>query len=490
MNEMKQMPLSYCYNKSIWYRLVFPVIAAFLLFFATSSFSAIGTASVETIKGSYPNYHAVALDKFAFEVDGNVYSDGLGNASTLNVSLAIPLLNYTASANPAPTFVSGDMYDDDLDEFDSMSLSRLSVRWIVDNNGTITDITSSLNAQSNICNTTFPQGVLKLRVLSDITVTTQYGDPDTQTYTDDGTGLQPHKDYVIKTQGVCYAQPNLQNGTGMFIGASSQWDTQYGFLVQHTGANFPTTGFNKASFNLNLININASSLIWRSNITGSSAISVDISPLTSSSVKVVLNGPSEASPLAYTPSDIVLTASDGTKDVAIYKFKIDQWFIPATQAAISDSSGYFSATKLDNYCSDLSSSYTDPYHKDLTNNPHVSSASENWIDFYGNYTREIGGGLYSEWGSTVNTYYIGSDWWLNGSQQGQYYPLKEIAVPSSCTGPWGCGPGEAGDRYYYVNAEDGGLGIDPQGGSGVSLCGGSVGSNPFCMSTMCVSSRK
>ncbi|WP_147405404.1 hypothetical protein [Orbus hercynius] len=281
----------------------------------------------------------------------------------------------------------------------------LTVNWL-DVNGT--DITNTVKTTPDTalggCDAPYI-GPYQLTVSStDGSLSTQYGDPSTSYFT------QSTKSYYLQPpvsgSKVCYIQPNLNYGTGVYAGSTTQWNPAKGFLVQDVNTpsrNFPTTGFNQAFFDI-LLNGVLGSSVTATKVSGSSNISLTLTPNPNGAganiVRVTLNGPSFASPgsSAFTATTFKLSA--GSTD--LYSFTLKQWFI-----ARKNTDGNYSNSA--SYCASVAGgNYRMMAVRDLTNAT-GEVGFENPNNPNENYQRQIGGGLFSEWGVTSFRYYTESD---------------------------------------------------------------------------------
>ena len=307
-------------------------------------------------------------------------------------------------------------WGDDDGDADVTATGTLSLS-IVDKSGQ----TVSRSTVPEICNAPY-------RVMlssTDGTLSTRYGIPNRSDF------RASNVTYYVNPKAasvVCFARPNLREGSGIYAGPASMWDPAKGFLTQETdpslyGRNFPTTGANKLYFDL-LISGVSQPLSWSPVSLG--GITVTMSNPTATSVRVTLTGP-YATPSQHssaTPSpiskptlpqtfELVGRDSNGTP-VARYGFTLKQWFVHR-------GTNYYTYPNTLSWCNSLG--YRMPSVKDLTNaNYHNLGATPSSPDNY--YMRHIGSGFFTEWGRMYDYSGVGfppdSYFWTsdpNGSYQ-------------------------------------------------------------------------
>ncbi|OCG35051.1 hypothetical protein A9G29_02610 [Gilliamella sp. Fer2-1] len=216
---------------------------------------------------------------------------------------------------------------------------------------------------------------------------------------------------------VCFARPNLQWGNDDYAGPSHIWNKDKGFLVQSTyGKNFPTTGADKMYFYLEIGGIDPRELTWPT-VTGDGIeVSMTIEPrrrpllgsgfFEADGLKVTLIGPSAngsrnlsqlAKPALPQTFEIVGYDRNGAK-VIKYGFVLKKWFVNSGDV-IDEYSNLLA------WCSAIG--YRMPRVEELTNancgssSPCIKGASP--ISLKNNYARNIGAGLFTEWGK-MNDY--------------------------------------------------------------------------------------
>ncbi|QYN42311.1 hypothetical protein [Gilliamella sp. ESL0443] len=231
------------------------------------------------------------------------------------------------------------------------------------------------------------------------TLSTRYGFPNRSTFS------ARSETYYVNPKAapvVCFARPNLTEGTDNYAGPASMWNPRNGFIPQSTGPssygrNFPTTGANGLYFDLDISGV-SQPLSWSPVSLG--GITVTMSNPTATSVRVTLTGPyatqsqinSSSPSRVSTPSlpqtfELVGRDSNGTP-VVKYGFTLKQWFV-------NRGSKYDTYPNTLSWCNSLG--YRLPSVRDLTNsNYHNLGATPSSPVNY--YMRHIGSGFVAEWG--------------------------------------------------------------------------------------------
>ncbi|MDF7666870.1 hypothetical protein PT273_03245 [Orbaceae bacterium ESL0727] len=256
------------------------------------------------------------------------------------------------------------------------------------------------NATLNLCNSPYYRVVLSSTAGE---LSTQYGYPRTSNFTASSATyyIKPYIDNPY----VCYAQPNLALSTP---GVANQWNKTKGFIVQNIDnpiANFPTTGVNNVFFNLTLVGATVSDVTYEAE-PASSGLHLAITG-SGNVAKVTLTGPkSGATPAeaaTAVPTTFTLYANTNGKKTKLYSFTLGKWFIASPNIEHQTNSGVivgYNAT----YCNRYGASYRFPTIGELTNaNGGVRPNSWTWTGSLGSQgslydTRQIGGGLFAEWG--------------------------------------------------------------------------------------------
>ncbi|WP_141670920.1 hypothetical protein [Gilliamella sp. wkB178] len=227
-------------------------------------------------------------------------------------------------------------------------------------------------------------------------LTTRYGLPNSSSFSG-GTATY----YISPPPTICYAQPNLKYGSNNesgysgenFAGPATIWNPTKGFLVQSTtpssyNRNFPTTGANNLYFDLDIGGVKGSALTWPTVSQEGITATMTPSPDNANNIRVTLNGPHMNSNIktVLLPQTFVLVGYDSSyREVVRYGFVLKQWFIN-------------NGSNCDKYAHVLSLCSRLGYHvaefKELTNNASRNSSGA----IVGTYQRNIGAGLFSEWG--------------------------------------------------------------------------------------------
>ena len=233
-------------------------------------------------------------------------------------------------------------------------------------------------------------------------LTTQYGEPNDSTFIGGSATyyINPNSSPVI-----CYVKPELNLGADSYAGPENVWSSTKGFLPQSTSdysLNFPTTGANNLYFDLNIGGTGP--LTWPP--VTKSGITATMTPDNSgTSVRVKLTGPAKGQSQVgkpTLPAVFELVGYDSSdRAVVKYGFVLKQWFVNRGGVTAD-----FANTE--SWCASLG--YRLPHVRDLTNAVCVGvdsvvcqgavGASPQSDGNY--YKRQIGAGLFSEWGDTSN----------------------------------------------------------------------------------------
>ncbi|MDF7666868.1 hypothetical protein PT273_03235 [Orbaceae bacterium ESL0727] len=187
----------------------------------------------------------------------------------------------------------------------------------------------------------------------------------------------------------------------------NQWRKDKGFILQdidNPSVNFPTTGMNNAFFNLTLVDMTASDISYEAT-PANSGLHLSISG-SGNVAKVMLTGPKSGATAAEAatavPTTFTLYTNDNGRRMKLYSFKVNQWFIAsADEKAISSSD--INRNYDENYCNRYGTGYRIPHIAELTN-ANGTNYGWFWAGSLGSRgtifaTRQIGGGLFSEWGN-------------------------------------------------------------------------------------------
>jgi len=377
---------------------------------------ALSAQTAHTIQGRRPYIEVngetlTDLSRFlSIKIGDNTYiSDASGNMKKVNsdgtltvipTGTPISLVSVGAQFDSVTTIVPADMGsynlssivpDDvfkDEDEDNTFTLVGNVIGEWKDKNGM--SIGSELTAIPNDCLAPY---TLTFTTKDSLSLSTQYGDPHTTAY--DNTSaiftIVP-----VSQVGICFAKPDMTYSTGQYAGPSNIWDTSNGFKLQSIipssySSNFPTTGANNLYFDLDIAGV-SSALDWPSVTVGTApnAITATMTNISATSVRVTLTGPMASSSSSGATADappalparFELVGYSGSTAVVKYGFALKKWYI--NRSRIMDN-----ASNQASWCSSLNGdNYTITKPEDLT------TAS------FGTYLkRQIGGGLFSEWGS-------------------------------------------------------------------------------------------
>lgn len=275
-----------------------------------------------------------------------------------------------------------------------------------------------------------------LEISGDIELLSQYGLPSQQDYSANaGVNVQPKNSYSIDvSHSPCYAQPNLKDQ--FRAPDETVFKNTLGFLLQSRAEpelNFPTTGFNGASFDLQLIDLDATTADWDvqypKGITNSSA---KVSVVSNNKINVELVGPSYNNPVPFIPTEIKIVDKNSRFE---YPFFISSWFIISP-----NTTGGFQEAKT--FCDSLANiGYRLPVRKELTNSVDAFVPAYDFESGLGGgdagsaaasdrYLRAIGQGVFSEWGNS-SAYYTKSDWGMASYWTSEYSNPKNIYYVSS-----------------------------------------------------------
>ena len=243
--------------------------------------------------------------------------------------------------------------------------------------------------------------------------------------------------YYINPKGsaaICFAKPSfLKYGSNDeweypnvdFRGPASIWDPKKGFLTQTAkpssyGLNFPTTGAHNLYFDLD-ISGNDQVLHWAP--VSHSGITATMTNSTKTSVRVTLTGyfATQSQMSSGDPGNIdkpslpqvfelVGRDSPDGNVVVKYGFELKQWFINRGETSYPNIS-YTNLNNQKSWCDKIG--YRLATAEELTNSNYnnldsSSPSSDNY------YKRQIGAGLFSEWGN-MSHYGFDYDYWTSTS---------------------------------------------------------------------------
>ncbi|OTQ72288.1 hypothetical protein B6D17_02170 [Gilliamella apis] len=254
-------------------------------------------------------------------------------------------------------------------------------------------------------------------------LTTRYGVPNESRFT------AGNATYYINPKAapvICYARPDLQLASGNYAGPANIWNPRKGFLTQSAtpssyDLNFPTTGAHNLYFDLD-ISGNNQALSWAPVSHG--GITATMTNSTSTSVRVTLTGPAVTNRNQWAsenpgridslslPQTFELVGRDSSGNAVVkYGFVLKQWFVFLALNVYSDS-------YVESVCNSLGG-YRLPMARELTNatclsdnlnetcrhyKNEVNALGGTNLSEYNNFSRNIGGGFFSEWGKTISNY--------------------------------------------------------------------------------------
>ena len=264
---------------------------------------------------------------------------------------------------------------------------------------------------------------------TDGTLSTRYGFPNRSTFS------ARSETYYVNPKAapvVCFARPNLTEGTGNYAGPASMWNPRNGFIPQSTGPssygrNFPTTGANGLYFDLDISGV-SQPLSWSPVSQG--GITATMSNPTATSVRVTLTGPYATTsqhnsdnprriskPTLPQTFELVGRDNNGTP-VIKYGFTLKQWFVNRGNVYDTNHSRVLS------WCNSIG--YRLSRVRDLTNAvrtdvvvPSATPSSPN-----NRYMRHIGSGFFTEWGDMSGYSGVGFDkywYWTSDPKDSSHF---------------------------------------------------------------------
>ncbi|XKM14066.1 hypothetical protein RCS94_02570 [Orbaceae bacterium ac157xtp] len=348
-----------------------------------TSYGALSATSANTIKGNAPT---IGNDSLGFKVDGEKYSQKLGNidsavAKSFNASLTLNDFEVTGLTVDDYADVDGDVADPTT----PFTMGTMTAKWYENGSSTpISDMSKTLGCGSNL---SLP---LKLRIeIPNVQAHSKYGDPR------ESGATTLTKEYKIGSlAGFCFAKPSSSMHWINYYGTSpdpvrgggysSDFDPVNGFKAS-ANPKFPTTGFKGARFEFIMVG-NASDYTFYSN---SAAVSVN-------------NG--YVGFISKPTAPVTITAVLKADTTQMYRYTFDPrsvWVKPV--AGSNGIQGWYSTVKT--ICGGDSKV---PSRAELTNSPQ-KDATISWVRDANYYTRAIGGGLFGEWGQ-INHDTYGGDW--------------------------------------------------------------------------------
>ncbi|XKM12811.1 hypothetical protein RCS94_07210 [Orbaceae bacterium ac157xtp] len=422
-----------------------------------SSYGALSATSANTIQGSKPTFtNTSGANRFGFEVGGISYSEAnpvLGGSNTTKDKIVsgvtkefdagLKLSDFHITNLGVSDFnVSTDYYDSDGDDahpITPFSMGAMTAQWYESNDAPITDMNQTLGCGSNL------RLPLKLKIeIPNVKVRSMYGDP-----MDSGI-ITLTKVYQIGTSsGICYVRPNQMivkpemtwlgkksNGTlewnlvnpviDPVVGGGYSSDFVFisngldiygrekvidGGFKANANPKFPTTGFPGAQFYL-VMTSNAMDYTFSHN--GGLAVTIETNG------KVTLNSKPTA--------PVTITAKlNNSNPVIKHKYTFDPrsvWLVPKLNPSSSPYvNGRYKYAEAKTVCGGESNI---PTRAHLTNSPQ-KTATASTLQYESGFTRSIGGGILSEWGSLYNFNYPNSLWYSNWD----YYWTRDLAISNS-----------------------------------------------------------
>ena len=378
-----------------------------------------------------------------------------------NIDMLVPTDTYSINLSSLIAEPYKYFGDDDGDDNDDVTATGSLTLSIVDNNNQ----SVARNEALDICKAPY-----KL-ILSntDGALTTRYGVPNSNIFNASNTTYYINPKISPK---VCFAKPNLLYGSkesnlGHFAGPPSIWDPKNGFITQSFdsatyGLNFPTTGADGLYFDL-IIGGVAQPLKWEE--VEHEGIKATMTPdaLSGTSVRVKLTGPvateweSDSPDSIYNPSlpqTFELVGRDSSDNEVIkYGFELKQWFV-------NRGPKNYSYQQI-SWCEKIGYRITEV--KDLTNAgcdyyrcEGAVGATPSSSDSY--YERNIGAGLFAEWGSMgdYNANFndiLTSHWWYWTDEvvnQGNDYDKNYRYIVSAKFGHIDLGMNYGGGKFNLV----------------------------------------
>ncbi|OCF99091.1 hypothetical protein A9G16_05005 [Gilliamella apicola] len=296
-------------------------------------------------------------------------------------------------------------------------------------------------------------------------LTTRYGVPNESRFTAGYATyyINPKKE---SSPVICYVRPYSLT---VFGSSAATWE-RLGFLPQSVtpssyGSNFPTTGANNLFFYLEIRGTNQA-LSWAPVSHG--GITATMTDSTSTSVRVTLTGP-VATPSQWQsenpgridrpslPQVFELVGRDSSGNAVLkYGFELKQWFVNHGDQSCPTYSG------ISSWCNSLG--YRLPKVRDLTNASCQGRYSYECRD-HGNevegatpsspqntYMRNIGGGLFSEWGNIYQYPDARFDEWY------ERYWTSDQSIDNN-------------EHYFLVDSDAGSIVYNSYAGIGYNLSG-------------------
>lgn len=461
-------------NKSIYRLLPIALISSLLL--AGPANAILSIESTNTIKGRKPTLDDTYLQEHIndFDLFGISYTEvnldkeethdyyGDEAVKKLSVKSAYPFKKLFKASTKIKQPDSNQYVDEDGDGFKEIVLTGnkpLTEEWFyTDNNGK--DVAFTPKESDTFCSLAAnnQNGPYKFKISGNITLRSQYGDPNENNFPNETYVLQPSKTYVIMADaGICYVRPGSLDPDLAEEKTQSQWTAKRGFIAQSStdgSKNFPTTAFYNAAFQLELAKSGLeNNYTWRI-IKGSELVRFKLAGLnqlgtTSNTATSVTGRPviiTFTTQQALKPElawNLVVGSANGFEVIIegkpnnsnnpnlstiTYPFKITKWFATYVEnfkgdnSSISNEKG--SGKEIEEACEQLPGNYRISHAEEVINAP-LPSASGKGKRTYA--IRQIGQ-LLGEWGLVKKSTYPGS-WggvsnlvWLKESRmEGRHY---------------------------------------------------------------------
>lgn len=454
-------------NKSIYRLLPIALISSLLL--AGPANAILSIESTNTIKGRKPTLDDTYLQEHIndFDLFGISYTEvnldkeethdyyGDEAVKQLSIKSAYPFKKLFKASTKIKEPDSNLYVDEDGDGFKEITLTGnqpLTEEWFyTDNNGK--DVAFTPKESDTFCSLAAnnQNGPYKFKISGNVTLRSQYGDPNENNFPNETYVLQPSKTYVIMNDsGVCYASPATLTPETVDDSTRSQWDPKRGFITQSTTNsvyNFPSTGFYNAAFQLHLAKDNLeNNYTWRIK-KGSELVRFKTNgfrylstPSNNTTTTEITSGPviiTFTTTQALNPREawnLVMNSAGGFEviiegtpknskgNTIVYPFKITKWFASHVKDFPGDGTRLrekVPAEEIKKECEELPGNYRISNVEEILNAPRPAKGKKT------KFTRQIGQ-LMGEWGQIDRRTYIGS-WagtsnrvWMWDSREGDF----------------------------------------------------------------------
>lgn len=380
-----------------------------LLGMSSSSYAVLTARTANTIQGVAPSFKSTVdenANKLGFAVNGTFYSEhseNIASGTAKTFSGYLSLSDFAVKSLAATDFTVADDYlDGDNDGANStvpFSVGTTSYSW--------QDASGAEIPQTNYddvigCGSDYSMPLILTIQTPDVQVHSEYGDPRSSAAT------ILTKSYLINIDsysGICFVKPRSLKSVPKSLnggGYTTDFDPVNGFKASPTvsSANFPTTGFSGAEFQLVM-----------SGAQTDYSYTVPTNP--GSGVEVNENG---FVTLNSKPTGAVTVRATLKTDTLVF---YDYTFNPTTVWAVPQTGKDYWVTSLAK-CGEATNVLT---RAELTNSP-MNVAPPSWVYVDNFYTRAIKGGVFGEWGNTGSNIYSGSNWPDTGSNPFYWTPEK------------------------------------------------------------------